>query len=337
VKEVVAVDVGLAETATEIDKIATDRPSRRAVGDNINTLAASMAVEGIRHPVLVMPSGDVLDGNRRIVAARSLGWKTIPARQVQYVEDAALAIVRAQDEHTMPRTMQEWVDQGLMLETLDHEHPGSVSDYLQYVIGPAVCASGSMYKRARLVVQTARSHARPRHVVEAAREAIRSIDAGVLTVSGAYTRLRVTMKADPPAEGTLEDGLPSLPPPSPAARSPKARQLRIQWIRALTAKGATTQQISDRIRIGPSAIRKIYRDCNITNTADAALNRSQVRAVDPNRAMRVILEDLDALIWSLDGIDVSGLDEAETAAWAKQLTGYARAINRASKRIQRSR
>lgn len=327
--------VDAPEETTEIDKIATNRASRRVTGD-VGTLAASMAVEGLRHPVLVMPSGDILDGKRRIMAARSLGWQTIPARQVQYVEEAALAILAAQDEHTMPRQLEEAVDQGLLLETLDHQHPGTIRDYVMVVIGPAVLTSGAQYKRARMLVHASRSHLRPRHVVDAAREAIRSVDAGVLSISGAYTRVRVTMRSDPPEENTIEDGLPAVPPPAPEARSPKARQLRIQWIRALVGQGATTAQIADRIGIGPSAIRKIYKDTGIVNTADAALNRTQVKAVDHSRVMRVIVDDLDALVWSLDGVDVTALGEDEKTEWAKRLTKYARDISRASRKIQRS-
>ena len=327
--------VDAPEETTEIDKIATNRASRRVTG-SVDTLAASMAVEGLRHPVLVMPSGDILDGKRRILAARQLGWQTIPARQVRYVEEAALALLGAQDEHTMPRQLEEVVDQGIMLETLDHQNPGSIADYVQTVIGPAVGSSGAQYKRARTVVQASRSHLRPRHVVDTAREAIRSVDAGVLTISGAYTRVRVAMRSDPPEEGTVDDGLPAVPPPAAEARSPKARQLRIQWIKALVAQGATTAQISERIGITPPAIRKIYKDINLVNNADAALNRTQVKAVDHSRVMRVIVDDLDALVWSLDGVDITALDEGEKTEWAKRLTKYARDINRASRKIQRS-
>ncbi len=45
-------------------------------------LAASMAVVGLQHPVRVMPDGSKyrsINGARRVLAARSLGWKTIPA------------------------------------------------------------------------------------------------------------------------------------------------------------------------------------------------------------------------------------------------------------------
>lgn len=334
-KEVIAVHVDAPEETMEIDKIATKRASRRVIG-TIDTLAASIAVEGLRHPVLVMPSGDILDGKRRIIAARSLGWTTIPAKHVVYVEDAARRIIAAKDEHTLPRQLEEIIDQGLMLETLDHENPGSTRDYVSHIIAPAVMMSGSQYKRARMVVYTSRSHLRPRYVAETARDAIRSVDAGVMAITTAYARVRTAMKANPPEENTVEDGLPAVPPPAPAARSPKARQLRIQWIRALVGQGATTAQIADRIGIGASAIRKIYRDIDITNSADVAMHRTQVKAVDHNRVMRVILDDLDALAWSLEGVDMNALDEAEKAEWAKRLTRYARDINRASRKIQRS-
>lgn len=327
--------VVVGEQTTPIDKIGTGRATRRGgLGKGIDSLAASMAVEGVRHPVLIMPSGDVLDGQRRIVAARHLGWTTIPARQVTTIEDAAEALLDARDEHTMTRSIEEWVDQGLMLETLDHRDKGVHRDYAQNIIGPAVSPSGSAYKRARAVVRASRSQIRPRHVVDTARAAVRAIDAGTLTISGAYARIAIAAKTEPPVEDTVDDRLPSIPPPSPQARSPKARVLRIQWIRALAAEGATTPQIAEKIGIGASAIRKIYRDINLVNKADSALAKTQSKAIDPNRSIRVIIDDLDALVWSLEGVDINGLDKAETQAWARSLAQYARAISRASRKIK---
>jgi ParB family chromosome partitioning protein len=47
------------------------------MGD-IAALAASMKVLGLLHPIVVTPDGLLVCGERRLRAARLLGWKTIP-------------------------------------------------------------------------------------------------------------------------------------------------------------------------------------------------------------------------------------------------------------------
>lgn len=49
----------------------------------LETLAASMAREGLREPILVRAAAQgymIVEGNRRLMACRMLGWREIPAR-----------------------------------------------------------------------------------------------------------------------------------------------------------------------------------------------------------------------------------------------------------------
>jgi hypothetical protein len=338
-KEVVGVSLdAVDEHAKPITEIGTSRPSRRTTLPAFAALAASMALEGLRHPVLIMPTGAVLDGHRRISAALSLGWTTIPAREVRTIEDAVEAIKASYDELTMPRTIEEYVDQGLTIETLEHRDPGTKhregkKDY-GYLIGGALTTSGSTYKRARTVVQASRSRMRPAHVVATAKEALRQAEAGVITVSSAYNRVQATMRAGPQPEGLVGDGLPSVPPPSAEARSPKARILRLEWVRALNEKGATSKQIADVLGIHVTSLRKMARTAGIDITADVVLARQAAKTADPNKAVRVAIDDLDALVWSLDRLDARQLDPNDAAEWALMLTRYARALNRVSRKIK---
>ena len=50
---------------------------RRDFGD-IDALAASMDAIGLLHPIVVTAKGKLLCGERRLRAAKLLGWKTIP-------------------------------------------------------------------------------------------------------------------------------------------------------------------------------------------------------------------------------------------------------------------
>jgi ParB family chromosome partitioning protein len=59
--------------------------TRADLGD-IDSLAASMRDVGLLHPITITDTGKLLAGQRRLEAARRLGWTTIPVR---IVEDAA--------------------------------------------------------------------------------------------------------------------------------------------------------------------------------------------------------------------------------------------------------
>lgn len=325
-----------AETSRQIAELREDRPSRRKSDyGGIAALAASMAVEGQRHPILVMPNGQVLKGGRRLAAARHLGWATIAARNVDTVEDAIEALSGSADELTRPRTLTEMVDLGMSIETLDRRPGAEIHDYAEY-IGRVLTTSGAQYKRAKTVVLASRSQLRAMHVVAMAKRVLEQVDAGLLTVHAAYGRVKGAEKMPPPDE-IADDGLPTLAPPSPQARSPKARMLREQWIHALAGQGATADQIAQKLGISISGVRHICKQIGVEIPAEKVLARTQRKAVDHNRTVSVALDDLDALVWSLDRVDTDAVDDTQREEWAKRLGRYARDINRVSRKIKRSK
>lgn len=313
--------------------------SRRRL-DDIESLSASIALEGLRLPVLLLPSGQLLKGRRRIAAAEVLGWTTIQARTVRTIEEAAQACMDGRDQDHRPRNVMEKVALGLAIESLPERQPSTGRDrtYDIYAkVGPALGWSGSTYKRARWLVQVATSARRPAHLVQAAVEALAAVDAGTHAINGAYTRVRNAEKSTDTVvvDGLGRDGLPMTPPPQPAARSPKARRIRQDWVRAMAAKGATSADISDRIGITVQAVKKLAQDTGVEITADRALAKTQRRAADPNRAMEVVAGDLDALVWSLDRVELAGLDPDRVAGWAETLRHAARSLNRVAGRMKK--
>lgn len=321
-----------------IEKIRIEQPSRpvEPESDDIVALATSMIAEGVRFPVLLMPDGHLLKGGRRIAAAELLGWTVIPARTVHTMEEAAEAIAAQADESSLPRTLEERVDLAVMLEQLDRRHPhGTRKDRIPetcVVVGPAIGFSGSHYKRARALVMAARSTVRPAHIVAVARQGLEAFDAGTMTLSAADSALRAAKKTNPP-DGLGADGLPITPPPPRSNRSPQARKLRMEWLRAMAGQGARAADIAERLGIGESAVKKIAKDMGLVVTADTVMGRIHRRTHDPARAVEAAVADLDALVWSLDRVDPAGLDPSQAAEWAAQLRQYARSIERASRRI----
>jgi N6-adenosine-specific RNA methylase IME4/ParB-like chromosome segregation protein Spo0J len=71
-----------------ISDIRIGKRHRRDMGD-VASLAASIAHIGLMHPVVIRTDGRLIAGERRILAAKQLGWKTIPATVVD-LEKVAL-------------------------------------------------------------------------------------------------------------------------------------------------------------------------------------------------------------------------------------------------------
>jgi hypothetical protein len=73
----------IAQQATllSLDSIVIGERHRKDMGD-IAGLAANIAELGLLHPIVVRPDGRLIAGERRLRAARLLGWTEIAARVV---------------------------------------------------------------------------------------------------------------------------------------------------------------------------------------------------------------------------------------------------------------
>ena len=54
---------------------------RKALGD-LDALAASMHANGLLHPLVITPTRELIAGERRLLAARKLGWAQVPVRVI---------------------------------------------------------------------------------------------------------------------------------------------------------------------------------------------------------------------------------------------------------------
>ena len=68
-----------------VDKILVGERHRKDMGD-IAGLAGTMAELGLLHPIVIQPDGTLIAGERRLRAARRLGWPEIPVNVVDLVE-----------------------------------------------------------------------------------------------------------------------------------------------------------------------------------------------------------------------------------------------------------
>lgn len=83
---------------TPIDSIKIGDRDRTDFGD-VAELAASIARVGLLHPVVVTASGDLVAGDRRLAAVRSLGWTHVPTT-VAKIETLAEILQAEADENT---------------------------------------------------------------------------------------------------------------------------------------------------------------------------------------------------------------------------------------------
>lgn len=328
-----------AEVSVMINDPLLGHPTRTTM-EGIEVLAASMALEGQRHPVLRTPDGTVIKGWRRINAAEHLGWTAIKARTVYSIEDAVESIIAQRDEATMPRYMlEDSIDLALVIEYLDRRdrpRKGAHGYDTHVVVAPALCMPTATYKRGRTLVNVSRSQTRPAHVVQTAKAMLAAYNAGTQTIYGAYAQLRKAITNDSTQpDGMGSDGLPVVPPPHPEARSRKARALREQWIRAMAAKGSDSTQISQKLGISKPGLKNIVHQMGVTIPADQVLNKTIRKVADPNKVLSVAVDDLDALLWSLNRVDISKLNPAEAVEWAVRLKEHGRALERFGRAIVR--
>ncbi len=317
-------------------------------------LEASLALHAQAIPIVLNADLEVIDGHRTVAAAVALGWSKVWAVTVADLKTATDQMTRNRTAKLEPAplrmTFAEAVAKAAMLEQLDrtsfnrdlrktnrdpNRHasgPGSWEHAIATAVG---LTSGTTYKRARSVVRALSDQSLSAAIREAAVEAYALMETTGSAERG-YRALREAKNPPPnPTAGEMgADGLPETPPPEPGARGSRATELRIAWTKAMGAQGASIEQIADKLRIEPMAVQRLVRRHGIHVPAARVLARQQRRERDHNRAVTVALEDLDALVWSLDTVDVERLTAERLGEWAAALHGYAVQIDRVSRRMR---
>lgn len=97
-------------TSYSLDQIYVDRESRqRRSLEDIESQAQSMAEVGLINPIVIDRSGKLIAGERRFMAAQSLGWTSI---SVQFIEDLPQDVVwQIELEENIRRKNLTWQDE----------------------------------------------------------------------------------------------------------------------------------------------------------------------------------------------------------------------------------
>lgn len=115
-----------AEAASSVvmrlDAIKVTGRHRTDLGD-IAGLAASIAELGLLHPVVVTPDGLLVAGERRLAAARRLGWDEIDARIAHGLDDAVALLKAERDENTCRKDFTPTEEAAVYQQLLELERP----------------------------------------------------------------------------------------------------------------------------------------------------------------------------------------------------------------------
>src|SRR5262249_11179798 len=133
---------------------------------------------GLLQPITVTPSHQLIAGERRLEAAKRLGWETVPVYVVANLAEASAALRAERDENTCRKdfTPSEKVALGEALEALERQAakrrqrdggraggkacgnlPQASAGKTRDRVGEAVGMSGRTYERAQAVVEAAKN------------------------------------------------------------------------------------------------------------------------------------------------------------------------------------
>ena len=317
-----------ADTSMPIGDIVVEDRFRRDLGD-IDALATSIRDTGLLHPVVVTKSGRLVAGQRRLEAVRRLGWDAVPVRVAESIDSARDLLMAERDENTCRKEMaaSELYALGKALEELERPKaaerrtanlPGQPKGSMENVgktndiVGESLGMSHSQWARLKHLGDRATAGD------EDAAAALEQIDAGEVSISGAYRELREWEQGqEEPAERR-----PYLP----------ATQ-RTEQIRELAARGYRASQIADEMGVGEQRIRDLARKADIT-LPDATIGKA--RRIDPNRVVRETVVALEGAAMGLSLLDgeLDGIDPTQVDAWATSLSHSLRSLNRLAKQLK---
>lgn len=181
-----------AMKSIEVRSIAVGERHRVDIG-NIDELAESMGDIGLLQPIGVTSKMALVWGERRLVAAKSLGWKEISAIVDPSLDDILRAAKAERDENTCrkPFTHSESVNKGRHIEAIESErakerqgrpgksrnvcsgnlpeHGNDTRDKVAAVVG----MSGRNYEKAKRVVESGSA------------DLVKAMDSGLASVDAA--------------------------------------------------------------------------------------------------------------------------------------------------------
>jgi ParB family chromosome partitioning protein len=86
-------------TLYPVSQITVGPRHRKELGD-IEGLARSIAIVGLIQPIVILASGDLVAGRRRLAAVQNLNWEMVPVRIVAGLDSRLVLLQAERDENT---------------------------------------------------------------------------------------------------------------------------------------------------------------------------------------------------------------------------------------------
>ena len=200
-----------AERSVPLDDIVIADRHRKDLGD-IEDLAESIRRVGLLHPVVLTADGQLIAGERRMAAARRLGWSEIPVTVARSVTDASTFLTAERDENTCRKdmTFSELLPLKKALEDLERPkaverraHDGPRGSNLEprnktrHVVAKALGKSATTMDKVQEVHDIAADETQPEPVRKVARQAVADMDSSG-NVDRAHRKVAVAKAASGP-------------------------------------------------------------------------------------------------------------------------------------------
>jgi hypothetical protein len=160
------------EVELPLEEVIAGERIRASAGD-LTSLAHSIELLGLLHPLVLNSRKELVAGFRRLEAVKKLGWKTVTCRVVETLDDAVGALRAERDENVcrMELTYQEIVNVGRRIEEFEkpkakqRQKAGgggtgsgklpAPSPPVRDKVASALGVSGRTYEKAKQVVEAA--------------------------------------------------------------------------------------------------------------------------------------------------------------------------------------
>lgn len=302
----------------------TVRDRHRSDLGDLDALADSLLSVGMLQPIVVREEDTrliLVAGERRLEAARRLGWQTVPIRVVRKIKDAETALLAERDENTQRKAMTPTELKSLTDALLEFEKPaakerqgtrtdikgdrpegsGQATDRAATAVG----WSRRSYERVKQIETGAADESLPEQVRAVASDLLSKLTTGDITPNAAYDEYR---------DARVDAGLATSSERVATAkkRNPPTTALKVERAKEMAAKGYTSKQIADAIGIREDSMWSFRKRHGINVPADAVAGNK--RRIDSNRiveeAVRASgLPDVTAALIEYGELDRSRIDE----------------------------
>jgi len=314
---------------------------RKDMGD-LQSLAASIDQLGLLQPVLIGADNRLIAGGRRLEAARSLGWESIPVYVIDSLTEAATRLRAERDENTERKAMtpSELVSLARAIEEV--EAPKAKERMAE--AGRSAAPGRPAERSADDGGPLPRTRHETREVVAEAvgigrtnlgyaKKIVARAEQGDPAAIAAKEHMDTTGKVMPAYEQMIGRRVSHRERADPNHVPNRAKRAdRVQQITDMAEQGYSSRQISERLGVRDDHVRKMARDEGITIQADKAIGRT--RRHDSNRIVTETVNSLAGLSMGVDLINYDDLDMGQVPHWAISLNESFRTLNRFRKQIK---